>query len=296
MFEDFEEYLTNLDKAQKTIAGYLRDMRLFAEWFQQTNSEPLSPQALTKIDARQYRQHLLNEKARPATINRKLAALRAYSDWAKASGQVEYSLVNGIKNVAEQKHAPKWLNKKEQAALEREAEKLLSTAKTVPAIRQAKRDYAIVVMLLNTGLRISELCDLDVGDVDTGDRKGEVRVRHGKGSKARTIPLNKLTRRVVKEWLDKRPECKSEALFVSKFGDRMATRVVQSMVEELGRRADVDASPHTLRHSFAKNLVDNGVSLEKVAALLGHSNLNTTAVYTTPSGADLENAVETLSD
>lgn len=297
MFDEYRSYLVSLDKSPKTVEGYVRDMTLFSAWFRQANGEDLSPQSLTKIDARQYRQHLLLvDKAKPATINRKLAALRSYSDWAKASGQVEYSLVNGIKNVEEQSSAPKWLDKKEQERLLRELDKEVNAAKTEPGKRQAIRDRAIVILMLNTGLRVSELCALEQSDVVIKDRSGELRVRQGKGNKARSIPLNKDARKVVDEWRDVRQKVQNQALFISKTGEAITPRVIQRMIEEMGRRAEVEATPHTLRHSFAKNLVDNSVSLEKVAMLLGHSKLDTTLVYTTPGRADLEKAVEGLAE
>ncbi len=296
MLDDFKNYMVGLDKSPKTVDGYIRDMTLFATWFRQSNGEELTPQSMTKIDARQYRQHLLLvEKAKPATINRKLAALRAYSDWAKASGQVEYSLVNGIKNVEEQAQAPKWLSKKEQERLLREMDKEVNSAKTPIGKKQAIRDRAIVLLLINTGLRVSELCALEQSDIIIKERSGELRVRHGKGSKARTIPMNKDARKALDEWAEERPQVKSQGLFISKTEDAITARVIQRMIEEMGRRANVEATPHTLRHSFAKNLIDSGVSLEKVAMLLGHSKLDTTLVYTTPGKADLEKAVEGLS-
>jgi site-specific recombinase XerD len=296
MFADFKNYLINLEKAHKTVAGYAQDMTLFADWFQQANGEPLSPQSLTRVDARQYRQYLLNEHARPATINRKLAALRAYSNWAKESGQVEFSLVNGIKNVEEQTTAPKWLNRKDQDKLLRELEKEVNAAQTKAEKRQAIRDRCIVVVLLNTGLRVSELCALELVDVVIRDRSGEVRVRQGKGSKARTVAVNKDARAELDEWLAVRPKTDNQGLFINKYGEPVSVRIVQRMIEEMGRRAGVEATPHTLRHSFAKNLVDSGVSLEKVAMLLGHNKLDTTMVYTTPSQNDLANAVEGISN
>ena len=293
----FEKALENDGKSPRTVTGYLRDVRLFATWFEQTNGETLTPQTLTTIDARQYRQHLLvTDKARPATINRKLAALRAYSDWARSSGQVDYSLVNGVKNVEEVSTGPRWLSKKEQAALLREAQKEIGAAQTAPARRQARRDYAVLVVLLNTGLRIGELCALELEDVEIGERKGEVCVRQGKGGKARVVPLNKEARKALQEWLEYRPTVNSQAVFTTQFGSALQPRGVQLMLKEFGRRAKVEVTPHQLRHTFAKNLIDHGVSLEKVARLLGHSNLNTTMVYTIPSQADLAQAVEALVD
>ncbi len=297
----FHRYLAET-KSPRTVAGYARDLRLFARWFEQTNKEPLTPQALTPTDLREYRQRLLNvEKARPATINRRLAAIRAYVDWARQAELIDTNPANGVKGVAEQKAAPKWLDKKERHGLLREVARDLNAAQTEPARWQAIRDQAIVIMLLNTGLRISELCALDMNDVEIGERKGVVHVRAGKGEKARGVPLNKTARDSLRAWLKVRRRADDEhkddvvkSVFVGQRGDPLQPRAVQRLLADLGHRARVEVTPHVLRHSFAKSLIDAGVSIDQVATLLGHSNLNTTRLYTTPGAKDLERAVEAL--
>lgn len=183
-FEPFQKYLVSLGRSERTVAGYLIDIRTFSCWFEQTNGYPLTPDNLTPTDVREYRQFLMNvRKAKASTINRHLAVLHAYGLWAKNSGSVQYNPVEGIKSIAQQKHAPKWLDRREQAALQREAERRIQAAKTQPAKRQAIRDHCILVTLLNTGLRVSELINLEVSDITMTDRKGELLVRAGKGAK-----------------------------------------------------------------------------------------------------------------
>ena len=151
-FKPFQEYLVSMGRSERTVAGYLIDIRTFSCWFEQTNGYPLAPDNLTPTDVREYRQFLLNvRKAKASTINRHLAVLRAYGLWAKNSGRVQYNPVEGIKSIAQQKHAPKWLDRREQAALQREAERRNQVAKTESAKRQAIRDHCILIVLLNTG-------------------------------------------------------------------------------------------------------------------------------------------------
>ncbi len=198
-----------------------------------------------------------------------------------------------VKGVEEQSLAPHWLDRKEQDALVRETEKALNSAQTESAKIQAKRDRAVIVLLLNSGLRISELCALSTKDIELTDRKGKLIVRQGKGSKKREVPLNRIAREALKDWMNVRSA--GDALFEGKRGDRLSPSGVYRRLVELARRAKLeDVSPHTLRHTFSKNLVDAGVGLERVATLLGHSNLNTTRIYTTPGARDLEKAVEQL--
>lgn len=293
--EVFKQFLVDAGKSDRTISGYLADITIFSRWFQQTNGEMLRSDNLTPIDVREYKQYLLNhQKAKAATINRNLAAIRSYAAWAKNSGSAIYNPADGIKGISQQKHAPKWLDRKEQAAVIREAERRIQASKTEPAKRQAIRDYCILSVLLNTGLRVSELVALEVEDITYSERKGELRVRAGKGTKERTIPLNDSCRKAIRAWYSVRPEDKTNRVFTTQRGSA-TTRAIQTILESIGAAAHVEnMTPHVARHTFAKNLINAGVSLEKVAMLLGHSSLDTTMVYITPGMSDLEKAVRSL--
>ena len=150
-----------------------------------------------------------------------------------------------------------------------------------------------MLFLWHTGLRVSEAITLTQRDVQLSERKGQVTVR-GKGTKQRTVPLNTEARQALQAWLDVRPITADDAVWISTETDcALTVRSVQHVFERYGRAAHVEhLSPHVLRHCFGKNLIDAEVSLEKVAALLGHSNLNTTRIYITPSEQDLAQAVE----
>ncbi|MEN6490010.1 MAG: tyrosine-type recombinase/integrase [Smithella sp.] len=294
-FETYKQFLVDSGKSERTILGYLADITIFSRWFEQTHGEILCPDNLTPTDVREYKQHLLTiQKAKATTINRHLAALRSYAAWAKTNGSAVYNPADGIKGVSQQKHAPKWLDRKEQAAVLREAERRIQAAKTEPAKRQAIRDYCILGVLLNTGLRVSELVTLEIEDITFSERKGELRVRAGKGTKERIIPLNDSCRKAIKVWFSVRPAGKANRVFTTQRGFA-TTRAIQTVLESIGEAAHVEnMTPHVARHTFAKNLINAGVSLEKVAMLLGHSSLDTTMVYTTPGMSDLDKAVRTL--
>jgi integrase/recombinase XerC len=284
--QEFINYLVNQDRSPATIRAYGQDLAKFSGWFQQINGYPLTAQDLTPTDIRQFREYLnLTERLAPASINRILAAIRAYTAWLVDTGQVDYNPARGITGITEQAHAPKWLDKRNQDKLIRSAERALSASQTELEKARAVRDYAIILVMLNTGLRVSELVGLVDHDITIKDRSGDIRVI-GKGRKARTIPLNKTARDALTDWLA-----------LGRVSDRVfpiTTRGIQDMLSELGRLARVDVTPHVLRHTFAKNLIDSGVSIEKVAALLGHSSLETTRIYITPSAHDLAQAVVLL--
>ncbi len=132
-------------------------------------------------------------------------------------------------------------------------------------------------------------------DMQISERKGNVLVQHGKGGKQRNVPLNSEARKALHEWMDIRPQ--SDHLWMTVEGEHagLSGRTVQRIMQRYAKAAQLDVlTPHVCRHTFAKNLVDNEVGLEKVAALLGHSSLNTTRIYIVPSERDLELAVENL--
>ena len=101
-------------------------------------------------------------------------------------------------------------------------------------------------------------------------------------------------RKAIGAWRQQRPNAGGQFVFVGQRGDALQPRAVQRMLADYGRRASAEVTPHLLRHSFAKNLLNAGATIEKVAALMGHANLNTTRVYTTPSVSDLERAVDAI--
>ena len=293
--EEFARYLREKGRAERTVSGYLADLEHFSRWFADTAGKAFAPQLLSAQDLRDYRQYLLTvQHARPATINRRLAALRAYAAWARREGLLSLNPLEGVRGVREQERAPRWLERQERAALVRELEAMVNGARSEAWRRQAIRDKAIVYLLLYAGLRVSELCALEMSDIDLAPRSGQVLVRSGKGGKARAVPLNLDARRAVSDWQNVRGDYPTPFLFLGKGGEKLTPSGVQRRLSEIGARVGVELSPHRLRHTFAKNLVEAGVSLEKVASLLGHDSLDTTRIYLTPSQADLQEAVERL--
>jgi len=299
VLNDFEKYMDSLDVSPLTVSGYLCDLRHFACWFEQTNGEQLTIQRITPTDVKEYKQFLLVvERRKASTVNRRLAALSALAKWARQTGQIQSDPTEYIKGVANVARGPKWLDKHQQFALSRAIENDLQLAKLNYPKRwlTRRRDASLVLFLLHTGLRLSEVVGLRMMDVSLTDRKGSILVQHGKGGKQRNVPLNSEARKALQEWCSVRP--KGDFLWTAVEGENNAAlsgRAVQRILERYAKAAGIDEfSPHVCRHTFAKNLGDNEVGLEKVAALLGHSSLNTTRVYITPSERDLELAVEHL--
>ncbi len=301
LIDQYKTHLENKDLSVLTLRGYLSDVQLFARWFEQTNAEEFDLPAVTPTDIRGYREFLQGtEKRKATTVNRKLAALTSLMNWGIQSGQITSAPTENVKSVQQSAPAPRWLDKQEQFSLQRAIEKDLQLAKLRYPRRYVtrRRDASLILFLLHTGLRLSEVVALELGDVQISDRKGSVLVRRGKGNKQRNVPLNSEARKALQEWLDVRPECSNPFIWVAVEGqseDGISGRAVQRVLHRYAQDAGLsELTPHVLRHSFAKNLANNNVGLEKIAALLGHSSLNTTRIYVTPDARDLKRDVEQL--
>jgi integrase/recombinase XerC len=297
--DEFQAYLLAEDRSPVTIAGYLGDVRLFAQWYEGHYREALIPASLTNEAVRGYKQRLLDQAAKPKTVNRRLAALAAYAHWLEQAGYVNNARnpVQGVKAVKETALAPKWLDKKQRAALLRAVDKEIEEAmRRYPRLRlMYLRDAAIVKLILYAGLRVGEITQLRMSDVILDERKGSVIVREGKGTKRREIPLNAKARKAILDYLRVRPDVENIYLLLGQRNEAIKSKTVQRSVSRFAGLIGLkDVTPHTLRHTFAKSLIDNGVSLDKVATLLGHSNLNTTRIYTTPGLHDLEDAINEM--
>jgi site-specific recombinase XerD len=301
IFSAFERYLQDKDVSILTLRGYLSDVQQFARWFKQSNSETFNLPAITPTDIREYRQYLQStEKRKANTVNRKLAALSALMRWGIQSGQITTDPIENVKTVQQAAATPRWLDKHEQFALQRAIEKDLQLAQLRYPRRwiTRRRDASLIMFLLHTGLRLSEVVSLELSDVQVSDRKGITLVRRGKGNKERSVPLNAEARKALQEWLAVRPQVSDAFIWIAveaSADEGISGRAVQRILHRYAQDAGLqELTPHVLRHTFAKNLANNGVGLEKIAALLGHASLNTTRIYITPDARDLERAVEQL--
>lgn len=297
MEKEFEQYLHELDRSENTISAYMLDIRGFSSWFLQINQETLTPNSLTPQDIKQYKYFLLLEKqAAPATINRKIIAIKTYCKWAKKSGIIDYDPTEGIKQVKEQEFSPKWLDKKAQFAILRTVDRNVMASKTFLQKQHAIRDKSIITVLLHTGLRISELCDLKISDISISENKGSVTVRHGKGLKTRNVPLNQTARVAINNWLEIRPDIGDDCLYTGK-GRGIQVRGVQEIIDKISFSSKCPFTSRQLRSSFAKNLLDSHVSIEKISMLMGHQNVVVTCQrYLIPDQGMLQVSVDSLED
>lgn len=282
--DQYHDHLTQVGKSPHTVRAYSNDVLHFANWFEQTNGRDFNLQAVDPRDIHDYRSYLLQDGRRPATINRRLKALKSIFRWAKREKLVTDSPFEIIETifVKEQKNiAPRWLDRREQLALLR-------------VVREGgnKRDLAIIQTLLGTGVRISELAALKISNLEISDRKGSLQVLgKGRGGKVREIPLDNNTRQVLQNYLEERQEGGNKRLFQGQRGPISEPGINYLIAKYVYQARLENCTAHTLRHTFAKNLIDTGTPLDQVATLLGHESLDTTKIYTRPSKEDLERAV-----
>jgi integrase/recombinase XerC len=216
-----------------------------------------------------------------ATMARKIATLRSFYKWAERRGLADTNPMTLIRTPRQSKRLPK-------AITIEQIERLLAA----PDEREVLglRDRAMLETLYSTGIRVSELVGLDLDDVDLA---GEALRVHGKGKKERIVPLGSHAMAAVQRYMDMlRTDAKLVAgwaegrarrpLFVNKHGGALSSRSVRRKLDKYLRQVGLDPSisPHTLRHSFATHLLDNGADLRSVQELLGHQSLSTTQVYT----------------
>lgn len=282
--DNYISYQKTTDKSEQTIASYRSDLVLFSRWFSKQNKDEMSLHKITPTDLRQYKHALVSNSFKPQTINRRILSLKYFLEWGWDTKKIKYRFPVP-KTVKQSVAIPKWLDKNQQNSLLRHIERYASI-----------RDRCIITILLNTGLRVQELCDIKWSDVSLGERKGRLIVQSGKGNKYREVPLNKDAREAFFALNYKENAGESTNVFYGQRGV-LTPRGVQLMLKRvLNNSVLKDITPHQLRHSFCKNLVDAGISLEKVAALAGHERLDTTKLYCQPSFDDLSEAVEKIGE
>lgn len=245
-----------------------------------TQTEQEVDQKLLAVDVDEARTYLafLNDKGySKATIARKLATLRSFYKFVVKTGRRDSNPLSAIRTPKQEKKLPRFLEFEE-------VKRLLETPPTDSWL--GARDRAILETLYSTGIRVSELVGLNMDDIDF---LGEVIHIRGKGKKERITPISSSALQAIQHYMEYRnrraqsnSHFDSKVLFVNKHGQRLSTRSVRRKMDKYLKQAGLDPaiSPHTLRHSFATHMLNNGADLRSVQELLGHQSLSTTQVYT----------------
>lgn len=269
----YENYLMKSKKASSnTVASYMRDIRQFTLWFSQdSNSDFL---AVSKEDIHRYLDYLTENGKSIATVSRNAASLKNFYAYLLSSGFVESNPVTDVHVDRGQKKLPQILSG-------REIELLLSQPSTADA--KGIRDKAMLETMYATGIRVSELIELDIDDVSI--EQGVIKCHNGK--KVRMIPLYPAAIKALKHYIrDTRNAMLGSgdetALFVNINGYRMSRQGFWKILKHYQETAHIDKeiTPHTLRHSFAVHLLENGADLGSLQELMGHSDISSTQMYT----------------
>ena len=269
----YENYLSKVKQASSnTVSSYLRDIRQFADWLR--SSEDRAVVDATQLNISGFLSHLEEEGRSGATVSRCLASLKNFYAYLVSSGFLEKTPVTDI-------HIDRGEKKLPQILTGREIELLLAQPACVDA--KGYRDKAMLEVMYATGIRVSELIDLDVDDVNLD--LGIIKCAGAK--KSRAIPLYPGALRALTVYLrDVRGTLiasdEEKALFVNISGARMSRQGFWKILKHYQATAHIekDITPHTLRHSFAVHLLENGADLGSVQELMGHSDISSTQMYT----------------
>lgn len=279
---DFARHLELIvGRSPATIHSYRTDLLDFAQQYPtyaDFTLENLRNWLASAVEARKSR----------ATIARRSASARAFSAWSTRQGHIEVDIAARLKTPKVGRTLPKVVP----------AEKIdaLVDASHDTEGPEYIRNRAILELLYATGIRVSELCGIDLGDFDF-TRK--VVVVTGKGNKQRVVPFGQTCCQALLQWQDNsrshflKPERPTKAFFLGVRGSRINPRVVRAIVEQAGSAVHIDGlGPHALRHSAATHMLDGGADLRIVQELLGHASLQTTQIYTHVSAQRLSQAFQ----
>jgi len=270
--------LRALDLADATQRAYLADARAFARWARER--DVAAPSEISKQELRDYLVFMTERGDERTSIVRRRASLRRYFAWLVERGHLSAS-------PAARLLAPRASSQLPKIVLREQLDNLLDD--DWGDDEWARLDRAVCEVLYGAGLRVSELCGLDVGSVDF--TQGLVRVL-GKGRKERIVPLHRKGLDAIRLWLDDAradiagEESPGEALFLNRRGRRLGPRDVRRILDHRVARGHV--YPHALRHTYATHLIEGGADLRVVQELLGHESLATTQIYTHVSKSRLQ--------
>lgn len=261
-----------------TQAGYRADLTQYLNFLSSKYSLPLEEISFEYLNHKTVREYLVsmqNNGLSRATMARRLASLRSFVKYLCRENIIPGNPLSAVSTPRQDKKLPRFL-------YSIEIKMLLEAPDTNTPM--GRRDKAILEILYACGIRVSELVALDVNDIFFDEELIKV---HGKGSKERIVPLGSMAKAALQEYLSlARPYIKrdqsEQALFLNRFGQRLSTRSIRNILNKYVEMVAINqkTSPHTLRHTFATHMLNEGADLRSVQELLGHVSLSTTQIYT----------------
>ncbi|HYZ84092.1 MAG TPA: tyrosine-type recombinase/integrase [Bryobacteraceae bacterium] len=282
-------YLSHLKRtnaSEHTVRNYASDLAQWMEYITPIDADPPAPDAIDMLLLREWMGSLYDQGLSNVTIRRKLSAVRSFFKHLLEKRVIEV-------NVASLVLTPKVPKTLPRVQTPEQTNQMLDSAAAGQLKRSSLiRDIAILELLYGTGIRVSELCGLNLRDVDMA--QGWILVR-GKGKKERQVPLGERAALTLRDYLEKRyTTTRDQAVFLNNRGKRLSTRSVAKLVKLYATALAGDSSlhPHSLRHAYATHLLSDGADLRSIQELLGHARLSTTQKYTQVSLSDLMSAYD----
>ena len=279
--ENYESYLRNeKHSSDNTVASYVRDVRQFMDYLSAHSGN--DPQRVKTEEVQSYVDYMYTKGKSAASVTRSVVSVKSFYTYLIREGAMQ-------SNPAREVKTEKTVKKYPQILTNREVELFLEQPVCVDD--KGKRDHAMLELLYATGIRVTELIDLNVSDVDTDAGF----IHCGTRGKTRMIPLYTTAVKALSEYLRTvRPHLvcgeKETALFVNMSGERMSSQGFWKIVKTYQEKAQIskEITPHTLRHSFAVHLLENGADLHAVKDMLGHADISSTQIYTHIAGNRLK--------
>lgn len=266
MYQIIGEYLEYLELekglSQNTLEAYRRDLSEFSQGVEDIKK-------VDRMSINMFIRKLRENKLAPSSIIRKIASLRGFFKWASSAGIIDKNPASTLEQPKVPQHLPKVVSIKE-------IEEMLHNNLT-------PLEHVIMELLYSCGLRVSELVNLKTNDIDLSSKY--VRC-FGKGAKERIIPIGEIAKKAVTEYMPERDflvkkyNLNTKLLLIQNSGRLITRQDVYTFIHAQGKLIHKNISPHTLRHSFATHLLENGADLRVVQELLGHSDVSTTQLYT----------------
>ena len=283
-----------------TVRAYRSDMTQLLAWLE---DEGMNAAQLDRATCRRYASHLAEGDSSPSTIARKVTSMKAFVGFLAEAGVVDRQAADGIRTPRRGRSLPSVIS-------QQEAERLLAGSREAALrcgfpgrfqsdfraefqgenrdeICQRIRELALLEVLYGCGLRSAEVCSLEIADVR---RDQSMLIIHGKGEKTRMVPYAPATLEAIDAWLAIRPAAKTQHLFLTVNQNPLDTSDVRRIVRLAGQRVGLQIHTHSLRHSCATHLMENGADIRAIQELLGHASITTTQVYTHVSEAHLKAA------
>jgi site-specific recombinase XerD len=285
LLADYSDYLEASGLSASTVKSYVADLKDLSSWLTKSGKGPLV--SSTEDDIRAYCRHLVTAKEHPAaTVNRRLQAMRKFFRYAMDRGLVEKDPCVGLKLL------PQVRTDGRRGLEPGEVERLLEAVRRGGS-RLRKRDYAVIQLMLQTGIRVGELTRLRLSDVKLLEDRGSLRVRAEGSFDEREVPLNSSVRKALASYLAERPLSDRKHLFLSIKGEPLSARSVQRLVSTYAEAAGLkDVSTYTLRQTFGQQLLRDTGDLSAVAKLMGHKRLESAVKYILPGEEDLTDVAE----